>query len=60
MLLNKEESKLQKKGLNNLSKDELNIWIKICERNEKIVKYNKTRRSWRESREEAEKSLVNK
>jgi hypothetical protein len=57
LLLSKEESKLQKKGIENLSQEELTIWIEVCKRNENNVKYNKARRSWSQARLEAEKRL---
>jgi len=57
MLLSKEELKIQKKGIENLSQKELKIWIKICERNERDTKFNKSRRSWIKSREKAENRL---
>ena len=57
MLLSKEELKLQKKGIENLSQEELTKWIEVCKRNENDVKFNKARRSWVKSRLEAEKRL---
>lgn len=57
MLLSKEESKLQKKGVENLSQDELKQWIKICERNANDVKYKKARKSWLTSKKDAEQLL---
>jgi hypothetical protein len=30
LLLSKEELKLQKKGIENLSQEELTIWIEVC------------------------------
>jgi hypothetical protein len=57
MLLSKEELKIQKKGIENLSPKELLEWIDICERNEKNVKFKKARRSWIESRKKAEIKL---
>ena len=57
MLFSKEELKIQKKGIENLSQKELEIWIKVCERNEKEAKFNKNRRSWIKSRKKAENRL---
>ena len=57
MLLSKEELKLQKKGIENLSKEELKQWIEPCKKNENDVKYNKVRRSWVKSRKQAEEQL---
>ena len=57
MLLSKEELKLQKKGIENLSQEELKQWIELCKRNENDVKYNKVRRSWVKSRKQAEEQL---
>ena len=57
MLLSKEELKLQKKGVENLTQEELKRWIEICERNENDVKYNKARRTWVKSRQQAEARL---
>lgn len=57
MLLSKEELKLQKKGIENLSQEELKQWIELCRRNENDVKYNKVRRSWVKSRKQAEEQL---
>ena len=57
MLLSKEELKIQKKGIENLSQKELKIWIKICERNEGDAKFNKSRRSWIKSRKKSENRL---
>ncbi len=36
-----------------MSFEELKSWINACDRMEKWVKFNKARRSWTESREEA-------
>ncbi len=60
VLLSKKELKLQKKGVDNLSKEELLEWIEICKRNENTIKFNKARRSWSKSRKEAEKNLYRK
>lgn len=57
MLLSQEELKLQKKGIENLSQEELKQWIEICKRNENDVKYNKARRSWIKSRKQSEERL---
>jgi len=57
MLLSKEETKLQKKGVENLSQEELKQWIEVCERNENDVNYKKARKSWIASRKEAEQRL---
>jgi len=54
MLLSKEELKLQKKGIENLTQKELNQWVEICRRNENNSKFNKGRMSWAESRKKAE------
>lgn len=57
MLLSKEEKKLQKKGVENLSQEELKQWIEICNRNENDVNFKKARKSWVESRKSAEERL---
>ena len=57
MLLSKEKLKLQKKGIENLSQEELLRWIEICKRNENDVKFNKARRNWVKSRQKAEDKL---
>ncbi len=57
MLLSKEELKIQKKGIENLSQKELEIWIEVCERNEKDAKFKKSRRTWIKSRKKAEERL---
>jgi len=57
LLLSKEKLKLQKKGIENLSQEELLRWIEICKRNENDVKFNKARRSWVKSRQKAEDKL---
>ena len=57
MLHSKEELKLQKKGIENLSQKELLEWIEICKRNENDIKFNKARRSWMKSRQKAEERL---
>jgi len=58
MILSKEELKLQKKGIENLSQEELLEWIEICKRNENYVKFNKAKRSWGNSRKKAEERLI--
>jgi len=58
MTLTKYEGKLQKKGIANMSKDELLEWITVCGKYEKDVKFNKARRSWKQEREKAEKRLL--
>ena len=57
MLLSKEETKLQKKGVENLSQEELKQWIEICERNTNDVNYKKARKSWVDSKKSAEERL---
>lgn len=57
LLLSKEETKLQKKGVENLSQEELKQWIEICERNANDIKYKKARKSWVASSKSAEKRL---
>lgn len=57
MLLSKQELKLQKKGIENLSQEELKEWIVICKRNENDVKFNKAKRGWVKSRQKAEERL---
>ena len=41
-----------------MSTEELNQWIETCKRNENNVQFNKARRSWKKSREEAEEKLL--
>ena len=57
MLLSKQELKLQKKGIENLSQEELKEWIEVCKRNENNVKFNKARRGWVKTRQRAEERL---
>ena len=57
MILSKEEQKLQKKGVENLSQEELKKWIKVCKRNENDVNYKKAKKSWITSRKDAEERL---
>ena len=57
MLLSKEETKLQKKGVENLSQEELKQWIEVCERNANDVNYKKARKSWISSGKDAEERL---
>jgi len=52
--LSKDEAKLRKKGVANMSIDELNNWLLICERNEHNSPYSKSRKSWKEAKEKAE------
>ncbi len=56
MVTSKYIRKLSKKGIQNLSKEELLEWINICEENEKTIQYNKARRSWIKSKKEAEET----
>jgi hypothetical protein len=56
-LLSKEEAKLQKKGVPNMSLDELKEWVNICTRNEEAVSHNKARRSWKDGRREAQERI---
>jgi hypothetical protein len=52
--LSKEEAKLQKKGIPNMSLEELNVWLSVCSRNELNSKFNKGRRGWKEEKEKVE------
>ena len=54
MAESKEEAKLQKKGISNMSLEELKIWLSVCSRNELNSKFNKGRRSWKEAKEKVE------
>ncbi len=55
--LAKRERTLQKRGIVNLSTAELQEGIRLCERMEDGVHHAKARRSWKESRLEAEERL---
>ena len=57
MILSKEEQKLQKKGVENLSQEELKKWIEVCKRNENNINYKKAKKSWIKSRKDAEERL---
>ncbi len=48
---------LTKKGVGNMSAAELQEWIRLCEKMEDWVRVAKARRSWKESRVEAEHRL---
>lgn len=48
---------LAKKGIGNMSAAELQEWIRLCEKMEDCVRVAKARRSWKESRVEAEHRL---
>jgi len=48
---------LTKKGVSNMSAAELQEWIRLCEKMEDWVRAAKARRSWKESRVEAEHRL---
>jgi len=53
-VLSKEEAKLQKKGISNMSLEELIQWREVCGRNETNIKFKKSRRTWSESKKETE------
>ena len=55
--LTKEQERLHGKNVRDMNFDELQIWIHACERMEIWVKFNKARRSWKESREAAIEEL---
>ena len=55
--LTKQQEKLRGKNVKDMSSDELRIWIDACDKMENWVKYNKARRSWTASRDEAEEEL---
>lgn len=56
-MLSKEEARLQKKGIPNMSRDELIKWHEVCLRNGSAVKQNKARRSWGKEKRKAEEYL---
>jgi hypothetical protein len=51
--LTKQQEKLRGKKVQDMNSDELRIWISACDKMQNWVKYNKARRSWTESREQA-------
>ncbi|MEM9679571.1 MAG: hypothetical protein AAF901_04540 [Bacteroidota bacterium] len=55
--LTKEQEKLRGKKVQDMTTDELRIWISACDKMENWVKYNKARRSWTESRDQAIEEL---
>jgi len=56
--LTKKQEKLRGKKVIDMTDDELRSWINACDRMESQIKYNKARRSWTQSREEAEDELI--
>ena len=56
-MLSKEESQLQKKGIENMTVSEIKTWISICDRNELNSEFNKGRRTWKDSKQKAEEQL---
>lgn len=48
--LTKEQEKLRRKDVRDMSIPELQLWISVCNKMENGVKYNKARRSWTKSR----------
>ena len=55
--LSKVERQLQKKGISNMTLEELHQWYDVCERNEQSTQYSKARRTWKRSRIETEERI---
>lgn len=55
--LSKNQEKLRGRKVSDMAIEELKSWIEACNRMEKWVSYNKARRSWTQSRMEAETEL---
>lgn len=51
--LTKEQEKLRGKNVRDMNSSQLRVWINACDKMENWVKYNKARRSWTQSREQA-------
>ena len=55
--LSKNQEKLRGKKIVDVTIDELRSWINACDKMENWVSHNKARRSWTQSRKEAETEL---
>jgi hypothetical protein len=51
--LTKTQQALRGRDLRDMSPVQLRDWINACEKMERFVKFNKARRGWKQSREEA-------
>lgn len=56
--LTKSQQQLRGKQVRDMSIDELNDWIVARDRMEVWLQHNKARRSWKDSRDEAEEELT--
>jgi hypothetical protein len=57
-LLTKQQEKLRGKKVSDMTILEITTWIEACDKMENWVKGNKARRSWTQSRDEAENELI--
>ncbi|WP_430401209.1 hypothetical protein [Flavobacterium sp.] len=55
--LTKQQEQLRGKKVNDMTNQELEIWVQACDKMENWVDVNKARRSWTKSRDEAESEL---
>ena len=56
-MLSKEQERLIGKSLKDMTNEELSLWIDTCDMMENAVDFNKARRSWTKTREEAKIEL---
>ena len=58
--LTKSQQNLRGRQIGEMSVEQLRDWIDACEKMEKSVKYNKARRDWKSSRDEAMAELASR